>query len=65
MMKRIYGDFGDFEWFVSRKKQTQSKPIIYTGSNAKWIPAFAGMTDKNISVNRCELVLSEAERIRV
>ena len=27
------------------KKQTQIKPIIYTGSDAEWIPVFAGMTD--------------------
>ena len=24
------------------KKQTQIKPIIYSGSDAEWIPAFAG-----------------------
>jgi hypothetical protein len=29
-MKRIYGDFGDFERFMSREKQTQSNPILFS-----------------------------------
>jgi len=44
-MAKIYGDFDDFEWFCVAKNKANSKPITITGSDAEWIPAFAGMTN--------------------
>ncbi|HCO97058.1 MAG TPA: hypothetical protein DIU00_24480 [Phycisphaerales bacterium] len=45
------------------EKQSQSKPIlsfcVRCYADSEWIPAFAGMTKKNISVNRCKSCLKE------
>jgi len=45
----VYGDFGDFGW---RENKANSKPISNAGSDAEWIPAFAGMTNMESRQNK-------------
>ena len=41
----IYGNLGGWRLRKNKAKQSQTKPTTIAGSDAKWIPAFAGMTN--------------------
>ena len=41
----IKGDYEEFHALKATKNKANSKPISNAGSDAEWIPAFAGMTN--------------------